>query len=231
MIRRHFVASAVVLGVGAAVLGCFGGTNLDTRSFELRHLEDSVAMQLIEPYVYGDREGAPGTLSAVQGILTVRETRDNLDRISRVLEQFDQPRKSVSLNFQIIFGNGGTTTDPAIAEVVTELRKLFRFEGYELRSEGSVTGLERTEVFQTMFDEASGDTGFGRYELQATIGSVVGPPDSAVVELSVRLFGDDMGLFNTSLVLGVGHTVVLGTFKLPGSGAALILTVRAELAE
>ncbi len=229
MIRRRFVASAVVLG--AVVLGCFRGTNLDTRSFELRHLEEGVAMQLIDPYVYGDREGAPGTMTAVQGILTVRETRDNLARIARALEEFDQPRKSVSLNFQIIFGNGGTTTDPAIAEVVTELRKLFRFDGYQLRSEGSVTGLERTEVFQTMFDGAGGNMAFGRYEVRATIGSVAGPPDSAVVELSVYVIGDNTGLFDTSLVLGIGHTVVLGTFKLPGSGAALILTVRAELAE
>ncbi len=231
MIRRRFVASAAVLG--AAVLGCFGGTNLDTRSFELRHLEDDVARQLIEPYVYGDREDAPGTMSAVQGVLTVRETRDNLDRIARALEQFDQPRKSVSLNFQIIFGDGESTTDPAIADVVTELRKLLRFEGYDLRAEGVLTGMERSRVAQTLFDEGGANTAnvFSRYRVQTIIGSVTGPPDAAVVDLAVELVGGTSTLlFEMSLVLGIGNTVVLGTLQLP-ENRALILTVRADLVE
>ena len=234
MTRRKLANAG--LGITLLLVGCIGQPSLDTRSFELRHLEDRVALQLIDPYVYGDREGAPGTMTAVQGILTVRETRDNLDRIARVLEEFDKARQSITLTFQIIFGDGASSTDPAIAEVVTELRKLFRFEGYQLRASGVMTSLERTRVGQTMFDQVlDHETGFvgdvfSSYDVSVNVGSVSGPADSSVVELAVHLSGGDTGLLETSVVLGIGHTVVLGTLQLP-SNRALILTVRAELAE
>jgi hypothetical protein len=175
-------------------------------------------------------------MTAVQGILTVRETRDNLDRIARVLKEFDKARQGVRLTFQVIFGNGASTTDPAISEVVTELRKLFRFEGYQLRATGVMTALERTRVGQMMFDQVlDRETGFvgdvfSSYDVSVNVGSVSGPADSSVVELAVHLSGGDTGLFETSVVLGIGHTVVLGTLQLP-SNRALILTVRADLVE
>ena len=217
--------------VSVAFLSLACGTSLDTRSFELRHLDEDVARQLIEPYVYSGRESNPGTMSAVQGVLTVRETRDNLNRIAQALEEFDRPRQSLALSFQVIFGDGASSTDPAIAEVVSELRKLFRFEGYQLRAEGVVTGLERTRVHQKMFDqgESNQQMVFGSYDVTTFIGSVSGPADSSVVDLSLELHGENQGLLETSVVLGIGNTVVMGTLQLPGD-RALILTVRAELA-
>ena len=232
---RRILANASV-GVTLLLVGCMGQPSLDTRSFELRHLEDHVALRLIDPYVYDDREGAPGTMTAVQGILTVRETRDNLDRIARALEEFDRARQTVQLTFQVIFGNGASSTDPAIAEVVTELRKLFRFKGYQLRATGVMTALERSNVGQTMYDQLlPGNARYQRgrflqYDVSADVGSVSGPADSLSVELAVHLSAFDTDLFDTSVVLGIGNTVVLGTLQLP-SNRALILTVRAELAE
>ena len=216
---------------------CGSGVTLETRTFRLQSLDDRVALVVVDPYVYGDRPNAPGAATAMQGVLTVRETSDNLDRIARVLEEFDSPRQSVSLHFQVILANGQTTPDSSIADVVAELRNLFRFEGYQLIAEGFVAGHERSQVSQTMFDKRLNPGSpippgilYTAYSARAEIGTMSGAPDLTVVELAVELWerqGD--ALFGASVTIGVGNTVVLGTLQLPGN-QALILTVRAELA-
>ena len=159
------------------VTACGSGVTLETRTFRLQSLGDQVALTVIEPYVYGDRPNAPGLATAMQGVLTVRETSDNLDRIARVLEEFDSPRQSVTLHFQVILANGAGSADPAIAEVEEELRRLFRFAGYRLVAQSSVTGLEQSQVNQMMFtqdpDNQSGARlMFASYDVGANIGRV-----------------------------------------------------------
>ncbi len=75
---------------------------------------------LIEPYVYRDRS----TLSMTEGLLTVRELPENLDRIAEVLEEYDRPRAAVRLHFQLIQANGFEDPDESIQAVEVELRKL-----------------------------------------------------------------------------------------------------------
>ncbi len=219
--------------LGVVLAACGRAPNLETRTFRLQSLADHVALTVIDPYVYGDRPNAPGAATAMQGVLTVRETSDNLDRIARVLEEFDSPRQSVTLYFQVILANGAGSADPAIAEVEEELRRLFRFVGYRLVAQGSVTGLEQSHVNQKMFtqdpDNQSGARlMFGFYQVGASIGKV-GGGESAMVDLEVQLDGNNSVLFSASVVLGIGNTIVLGTLQLPDD-QALILTVRAELA-
>jgi hypothetical protein len=226
------VAKRSVL-LGIVLAACGRAPNLETRTFRLQSLADHVALTVIDPYVYGDRPNAPGAATAMQGVLTVRETRDNLDRIARVLEEFDSPRQSVTLHFQVILANGAGSTDPAIAEVEEELRKLFRFAGYRLVAQGSVTGLEQSHVNQKMFTENPDNQSrarlmFSFYDIDASIGKVSSGGESGMVELEVQLGGNGSLLFGASVVLGIGNTIVLGTLQLPGD-QALILTVRAEL--
>ena len=215
------------------VAACGSGVSLETRTFRLQSLDDQVALTVIDPYVYGDRPAAPGAATAVQGVLTVRETSDNLDRIARVLEEFDSPRQSVTLHFQVIVANGGGSADPAIAEVEEELRRLFRFGGYRLVAQSSVTGLEQSQVNQKMFTQDPDDQSrarpmFAFYTVGANIGKV-GGGESTMVDLEVQLDGNNSVLFSASVVVGIGNTIVLGTLQLPDD-QALILTVRAELA-
>jgi hypothetical protein len=228
------VAKNCVL-LGVVVAACSRAPNLETRTFRLQSLDDGVALSVVDPYVYGDRPEAPGMATAMAGVLTVRETSDNLDRIARVLEEFDHPRRSVALHFQIILANGGGTADSSIAEVEAELRRLFRFRGYQLIAEGSITGLEESHVTQMMFDQRlrrdqPQQTWLGgSFDVNAAIGTVSGMGDSAVVDLEVYLESGRSSLFSASIVLGIGNTAVLGTLQLPDE-EALILTVRAELA-
>lgn len=228
IVAKKSVLLAVVLAA------CGRAPNLETRTFRLQSLADHVALAVIEPYVYGDRPNAPGAATAMQGVLTVRETSDNLDRIARVLEEFDNPRQSVTLHFQVILANGAGSADPAIAEVEEELRRLFRFVGYRLMAQGSVTGLEQSHVNQKMFTQDPDNQSrarlmFSFYDIDASIGKVSSGGESGMVELEVQLGGNGSLLFGASVVLGIGNTIVLGTLQLPDN-QALILTLRAELA-
>ena len=124
MIKRLSIALYAALAVG-----CSGRTTLDTRTFEVRYLDDRSVSALIDPYIYGDRPTGGGTWSMSADLVTVRETPDNLDKIARVLEQYDLPRPSVRLHFQVIEANGVGEPDPEIREIEQQLRELFRFDG------------------------------------------------------------------------------------------------------
>src|SRR2546423_6566720 len=158
---------AIVLAV--ALSACHAGRpDLDTRTFELKYLREGEASALISPYVYADRPAGKGVFSVVGSTITVRETRDNLEKITRVLAEYDRPRPTLQLTFRLIEADGTPTVDPAIADVEAVLRKLFRFRGYRLAAEGVVSGVEGSQVAQTLNGPA------GRYELGADIGRLSG---------------------------------------------------------
>jgi hypothetical protein len=225
------LAAAFLVGMALILFGCGRQERLDTKSFELKHLDEDAAATLIDPYVYGDRPGAPGAISAVQGVITVRETPDNLAKIGRVLETFDRPPRSVTLHFQIISANGNGQSESAPAEVEEELRKLFRFRSYRLLADAAITGLERSVVRQRMFArQGRTQDEFSDFFVEAAIGSAGGEGDSAVVELQIELSAYQRPLLGASVSLNVGHTVVLGTLPL-ASDEALVLMVEAEIQE
>lgn len=208
----------LLLCLGAALVAACGGTPiLDTRTFQLKYLRASQAQDIVSPYVFADRPNAKGAMSTSTSTITVRETRDNLDKIARVLAQYDVPRPLVRLTFHLIQADGATTTDPAIADVEPTLRKLFRFRGYRLVQEGIFSAMEGGEVNQSM----SG------YAFISGIGRVSGVGDSAFVDLRVRLRGRDLD-FDTQVVVPAGKTAVLGNVGEDPRGT-LILTVKPEL--
>jgi len=197
---------------------------LETRTFALHYLSSDEAGKIVQPYVYYDRQGAQGAASATQSTLTVRETADNLDRIARVLAQFDRPRPSVRLTFKVIRADGAARADSSIRDVEAALRSLFRFRGYALVAEGVVTAASSSRSQQTL--EGAG----GPYHLQAILDRVAGAGDSAVVSLGVRLTIPRRDVsFETQVGIPAGKTAVLGNVEGGGPDAALILTVRPEL--
>jgi hypothetical protein len=201
-------------------IACRGSqARLETQTFALKYLSLEEAAQLIDPYVFHDREGASGKVGGTQGALTVRETRDNLERIARVLTQFDRPRPLVRLTFHLIQADGASVSDPGIADVEATLRKLFRFRGYRLVEEGIFSATEGGNVQQQL--------GGAGYLIAAEIQRVSGTGDSAIVELAVHLRGRDVQ-FGTQVGVPVGKTAVLGNVGEDPRGT-LILTVKPEL--
>lgn len=219
--RYRSLVAALVLAVGVAA--CGGDPDLDTRRFELEHVEPEEAATVIEPYVFTDRPGASGALSHYPGGITVRETPDNLDKIARVLERLDKPKPGVRLNFRIVEANGDSTTDPRLADIEEPLRQLFRFDGYRLVAEARTAAVEGGSTTQMLREE---DRGYG---IMARVGRITTTGDRGSVELHVELFAREVGsAISTSMTVPVGQTVVLGSAKLNPDSPVLILTVRPE---
>jgi hypothetical protein len=220
MNARTPLATAVA---AAFVTACSpGGPALDTRTFALKYLRGQEAIPLVAPYIYSDRAYGKGVLSASDNAVTVRETRDNLDKIARVLTEYDRPRPFVRLTFHLIEADGAATTDPVIRDVEATLRQLFRFRGYRLVAEGVASTTERGEVTQVLGPDAD------RHELITSVQRLAGSADSTTVELRVELHGRG-GSFRTTVTIPAGKTAVLGNVQALPNGRTLILTVRPEV--
>ena len=220
------VLAGLLLTIGIAGCTADSPPELQTRTFELLHVEDWVAEALVEPYVYAGREGAPGKATVVDGKLTVRETADNLMRIEEVLMEFDLPTPVVRITFQIIEANGNAETDPRIAEVEAALRELFRFEGYRLVGEVMVHGTEGNEVFQE-FDVPD----LGPSAIEAMIRDVRTDSAGGSVQLEMRFHAGSRTVFGTTVRVRTGQTAVLGRTPSSVGNQNLILAVKAELQE
>lgn len=209
-----------ILALSAVSLGaCDTSPKLEVRTFRLENLRSHEAVPLIDPYVYGEREGAPGSLSGIEGAITVRETRDNLDQIARVLAEFDQARPDLRLHFQLIEADGFTDSDPRIAEVEDELRKLFQFRGYRLAAEAFVSATDGSEIRQGM------NATDGIYEISGDVYRVA----PGVMRLEgISLWAENGQGLETTVNIRPGQTIVLGSSPKEGSTATLFLTVRAE---
>ena len=205
--------------------------DLETRTFQLEHLTSRAAIALIDPYVYRDRPGAPGTISNPTGIRTisvrgtpstisnpngiraisVRETPDNLDKIARMLEQFDVPAAvpSYRLHFQVVAANGGGS-DPRLAPVEEALRKVFRFDGYSLVGEGYVT------------------VSSGNFDLRINAGE-----QTAHYLIGGRIDGGSLwleadgpgGSIESTLAFRPGQTLVLGSMPAPDQTVFIVVHV------
>jgi hypothetical protein len=220
--RILFALSPAVLLMGACDL--LGDPKLDVQTFNLDHRPGYEAAQLIDPYVFGDRAEGPGAMSATDDAITVRETRDNLDKIARVLAEFDRPLPVVRLRFQLIEADSFRDEDPAIAEVVDELRDLFRFEGYRLMGEAVVAVGGGEASFEQPFFGV-GEALSEDYVVRGTAGFRGG---AAVRLYEIELWAESIPVLETSVNATVGQTLVMGGSRARGSGRTLILTVRAE---
>lgn len=226
--RRRTTAGSRAAWTGATLLalaaaGCGSGPELETRTFELSHLEPEETVEMVAPYVYADRPAAPGVVSHFPGGITVRETSDNLAKIERVLARFDRPKPAVRLHFQIIAADGATEPDPRIAEVEGALRELFRFDGYRLVTEAQMGAVEGSSSMQALRQEGT------NYGIRAVVERIRAGGERGTVEVHVALFSDQVGeVITTSMSVPVGQTVVLGSAQPEPGQRALILTVRPE---
>jgi type II secretory pathway component GspD/PulD (secretin) len=204
---------------------CNSAPQLDTRTFDVQYLPTDEAVTMIDPYVYVDRPGAPGRVTRTEQTVTVRETPDNLDRIAAVLARYDKPRPWVRLHFQIIAADGPRAADPRIAEVETELRKLFRYTGYRLMNETVLSGTARSSVSQQVGESPGSAIGVDIMDVRTT-------NDTGIVSMNVEFRTPEGTGLGSRINAREGQTVVLGNTQMRlGSGerGTIIVTVRPEL--
>lgn len=215
-LTRALAPVAVILAAG-----CGRAPQLETRTFELHDLAPGEVSDLLQPYVYPDRESAPGMLSVGSEAVTVRELPENLDRIAAVLARYDQSEPGLRLRFRVIEADGFRGADTAIAEVQSELEKLFQFRGYRLAASGVLRGLVHREFNQQL----------GGAPAQYGIDGEILRVSAESVAMRVALWRNHDHMFNTSVNVPIGQTVVLGSGQPGGDAPAAILVVTPELAE
>ncbi len=226
MPNHHLLPAVLLLMI--VPLACTRESTIDTRTFALQYIEAGTALGLLDPYVFGDRPNNPGTISATQSTVTVRETPDNLEKIARVLEEYDVPSPWVRLSFQIIEADGAAAVDPDIAEVEAELRRLFRYDGYRLVGQAVVSATSRSRVEQAIRSRADPEKTFF---IEVEVGEIRQIGDTGFVNMHVELRAGVMGGLATQINARTGQTVVLGNAQLGGGDGTTILTVTAELVE
>jgi hypothetical protein len=147
MRRRSFLAVLLVLGLPAPARSQ-DPRDLPVRTFRLQNLSAADAAKLLAPYVNAPNGGVfeAGSINAI----TVRETHSMLAVVDSLLRTHDRPRAVVTMRFQVIAALDSNYRDPAIAGIDAELRKLFRFSGYELIGEGTARTEERSEYAMTL---------------------------------------------------------------------------------
>lgn len=227
MMRR---TSMLAFGLVLALAACNRQVpDLDTRTFQLRGLSSHDAEEIIAPYVYGDREGAPGMISTNNSTqtITVRETADNLAKIARVLDEYDKGpvSSSVRLRFQVLQADGAEEVDPAIQDVEEQLRSLFRYEGYALQTEGSIAAHVGARYSQFLGQSTDGSAGFS---VSGTIYDARETGDGTRYTMQVEFGLPGLNLLSTAIDIVDGQAMVLGTADPMKPGGALILVVRAD---
>jgi len=220
---------AVLLGL-FVIAGCGSTPKLEIETFEVNHLDSYRLSQLVEPYIFYDREGAAGMYTQSGNVLTVRETPDNLVRIAAVLQRYDIKKPSIILYIDVIEANGGDI-DPSIQDIADLLRELFRFSGYTKVAGGVISVTEGGVVQQTM-GASSGGNQRGSFEFQARFSQLAeedGEWTLYAENLSLRR--QDGTNISTSALLRVGQTTLVGTSLAGPDVKAVILAVRPEIHE
>jgi hypothetical protein len=220
--NRHLIGRLGAL-LATALTAC-GQSSLETRTFDLQHLDPEVAYEIVFPYIFVDRPQDPGTVtfSRESRTLTVRERPDNLNQIARVLEERDSARPGVALYFRVIDAvEDDADPDPELAEVEAALREVFRFRSYRLVGEAVVRASDRSDFRQRIAGPAA-------YSINGKLWGIQSRDDGQLsARLTVEFWSDqNTPALQTTVNLVDGRTLVLGTAGGRGDESALILAVR-----
>jgi len=227
-----FSATSSAQATGSALTPRPRGAGMEVRQYTLQVLSGSEAALLLTPFVpVGDGGGVWRSGSSV---ISVVGTKRTLAVADSVLKSYDHPPATLVLRFMLIAATDSAVTDPGIGEVEGELRRLLKFNGYRRLAEATsvvaetqgftatMSAADRTEytVDGGVKSVRDGRVGIGISLRSGTTGMMMGVPTSR----------DTRQLLSTALTIPLGQTVVLGTAAGDKGMAALILTVRPELA-
>ena len=124
--------------------------------------------------------------------------------------------------FHLVEANGFRETDPEIQDVVSELRELFRFEGYRLLDTGL---LNSTTIGGGGHARLAGGE-HGAFQIETGVEQT---QDPGLLRVRVELASETEGRpMEATVNVRDGQTLVLGSTR-TSSGAALILIMRTTL--
>lgn len=237
--RRQLIVIAVAASLGLpALAGAQDPRDLAVKTFKLKNLRPEDAAKLLGPYVNSPGGGVfeAGSIGAI----TVRETSTVLMLVDSLLRVHDRARAAVSMRFQLIAALDSARRDPEIAGIDAELRKLFRFAGYELIGEGTTLTEEMSDFTMTLSTRPKlidGNRFSEAFQVKGWIEGVEGAGADRTLRITITLQNASQGkdapiLLRTGLTMPAGQSVILGSARPTmsyGSGVALILVVQPEV--
>lgn len=182
------------------------------RTFTLRYIDQSQAARLVSPYVYEANAGVfPG---ATPHEITVRASRRTLQVVDSLLRERDIPAATVSLRFQLYAAvdSGG---DQLPQDIGPALRSAFRFNGYRMIAQGSISTSEDA-TFSTTLGATGTHGDASLYRVNGKVESIAGNAKGSL-PLTIRLSEVAPGgapgpeVFSTGLTVPLGQTIVLGS--------------------
>lgn len=209
------------------------GLGMEVRQYTLQVLTGSEATSLLAPYVPFEDGG--GVWRSGGSVISVIGTKRTLAVADSVLKSYDHPPATIVLRFMLIAATDSAVKDSRIGEVDGELRRLLKFNGYRRvgeatsvvsETQGFTSTMSTTDLFDFTVDGSVKNVRDGRLSIaiqlrSGTTGLIMGVPTSPTARQ----------LLSTTLTVPMGQTVVLGTAAADHGFAALILTVRPELAK
>jgi len=182
------------------------------RTYTLRHLDQEHAGRLLSPYMYEANAAAfPGGTSHE---ITIRASRRTQQVVDSVLRERDKPAATLSLRFEL-YAAVDSAGDALPQDIGPALRSTFRFKGYRLVSQGSISTSEDA-TFSTTLGAASLAGEPSLYRVGGRVESIAGSSKTSV-PLTIRLSevtpagATGAEVFSTGLTIPVGQTVVLGS--------------------
>jgi len=188
------------------------------RTFELDHQSAAEAVALVYPYLseLGTVELRPGS-----NALVISDTKEIVERVVALLEDFDRPAQSMQLEIQIVSAGAGEAADDSglSPELEARLQKLLRYRSYRLVASSRVDAAEGWDVLSPMGPD---------YEVDFRLGLV--GADRRVKLHGFRVLkreGDSetKPLIHTNLNLQLGRPMVLGLARTESSERALMVVL------
>ena len=235
MIRKTFLVAFLALAL-PSFASAQDPRDLSIRTFKLKNMRPEDAAKLLVPYVNSPGGGVFEAGSV--GSITVRETSSILTLVDSLLRVHDKARAVISMRFKLIAALDSSMRDPAIEGIDAELRKLFRFPGYQLIGEGTMLTEEMNSFTTTLATKAmrigSGNERFSEaFQIRGWLEGLAESGADRSLRMTVSLMSNKDELLRTGMTVPVGQTVILGSAKPTmtlGVRAALILVVQPEIA-
>jgi hypothetical protein len=188
------------------------------RAFAFEHQSAAEAVALVYPYLseLGTVELRPGS-----NALVISDSREVVERVVALLEDFDRPAQSMQLEIQIVSASSGDEVgDSGLSpELEERLSKLLRYRSYRLVASSRVDASEGWDVLSPMGPD---------YEVDFRLGLV--GTDRRVKLHGFRVLrreGDSetKPLIHTNLNLQLDRPMVLGLARTESSERALMVVL------
>ncbi len=194
---------------------------LVVHAYTLRHQPAAEALALVHPLLCdrGSVQLQPGG-----NTLVVRDTPAVVERVARLLRDFDHPPQQLAMRIQVVRAGDdgeGDTLEPELAE---RLRELLRYDSYRVVATAELEAREGERVGYELGEE---------YRIVFQLGTLMSGEKIKLQGFEVTrqvADGEPRQLLRTQVNLRLGRPMILGLAKDESSRRALLLVLTCTLA-